>query len=68
MGGGLYLSKLLHVYFNREKGRSTQFKISALEERDDSDDAAYWEKYPGVIPEKQERLWDALIDAFEKYR
>ena len=60
--------QLLLLSIAREKGRSTQFKISALEERDDSDDAGYWQKYPGVLPETRERLWDALIDAFEKYR
>ena len=46
----------------------TQFRIAALEERDASDDAIYWLKYPGVLPEKTERLWDALIDGLEKYR
>ena len=58
---------LLHVFFHREKS-SKQFKIAALEERDDSQDAAYWRKYTSVISENKERLWDGLIEGLEKYR
>ena len=53
---------------NREKGRNAQFQIASLEERDDSGDTEYWEKYPGVVPENTERLWDALVDALEGYQ
>ena len=52
----------------REKGPRGQFRIQALEERDSSEDASYWAKYSGVLPDKTERLWDALLDGLEKYR
>ena len=54
--------------FDREKGRTAQFKISSLEERDDTDDAAYWQKYPAVLPNRVEHCWDAVVDAMDKYR
>ena len=57
----------VHLIF-REKGRTAQFKISSLEERDDTDDAAYWKGYPAVLPDKVEHCWDAVVDAMDKYR
>lgn len=51
----------------KEKGKAAQFKIACLDERDDSDDTGYWLKYPAVLPERKERLWDALLDSLEKY-
>ena len=32
-----------------------------------SEDEAYWKQFASVIDDKKKRLWDALIDAFEKY-
>lgn len=49
------------------KGKSSQFKIKSLEERDDSGDSAYWAKYAQVVNTKKERLWDALLEGLEKY-
>ncbi|XP_060564284.1 dynein regulatory complex protein 1-like [Ruditapes philippinarum] len=51
----------------REKGKTSQFKIKSLEERDDSGDSEYWAKYAQVISQKKERLWDALLEGLEKY-
>ncbi|XP_067665435.1 dynein regulatory complex protein 1-like [Haliotis asinina] len=51
----------------KEKGGKSQFKIATLEERDDSDDSEYWAKYAGILSDKKERMWDALIDGLEKY-
>lgn len=51
----------------KDKGRDAQFKMAALDDRDNSDDTAYWAKYPAVLPEKTERLWEGLIDGMEKY-
>ena len=59
---------LINVVFCREKGTRGQFRIQALEERDSSEDAAYWSKYPGVLPDNTERMWDALLEGLEKYR
>ena len=52
----------------REKGKQSQFKIKALEERDDSGDSEYWATYAQVLSKKKERLWEALLEALEKYR
>ena len=52
----------------REKGKAAQFKIASLNDRDDSGDSDYWLKYPAVLPQGKERLWDALLDSLEKYR
>ena len=30
-------------------------------------DEAYWQRMSGIIDSKNERVWDALLDGFEKY-
>jgi len=52
----------------KERGKQAQFKIAAIDERDDSDDAVYWSTFPSMLPVKTERMWDALGDGLEKYR
>jgi hypothetical protein len=52
----------------RDKGKNAQFQIASLEERDDSGDTEHWQKYPSVVSEKNERLWDALVDALDGYQ
>ncbi|ELU08983.1 hypothetical protein CAPTEDRAFT_182544 [Capitella teleta] len=65
--------KVLRAFVNdnkrppKEKGRNAQFQIASLDERDDSGDTEYWQKFPDVIPEQNERLWDALVDGLEGY-
>ncbi|XP_059145951.1 dynein regulatory complex protein 1-like [Physella acuta] len=44
-----------------------QFRITALKNRDDSEDTDYWTRYSSLLTQKKERLWDALIEALEKY-
>lgn len=51
----------------KQAGGKAQFHLSSLEDRDDSKDSDYWNKYSTLLNEKKERLWDALIDALEKY-
>ncbi|XP_013380975.2 dynein regulatory complex protein 1-like, partial [Lingula anatina] len=51
----------------KEKSKQPQFKIANTEDRDDADDAAYWKKYCSILPEKTERMWDALLDGLEMY-
>ena len=47
---------------------ASQFNIVNVNERDDSEDDAYWTQYHHIIsPEKQE-VWDALIYTFDKYQ
>ncbi|KAG8445919.1 hypothetical protein GDO86_010641 [Hymenochirus boettgeri] len=38
-----------------------------VEERDNSEDAAYWAAIAQVIPDSRLRVWDALESALEKY-
>ncbi|XP_041360792.1 dynein regulatory complex protein 1-like [Gigantopelta aegis] len=52
---------------SKEKGGKSQFKITRLEERDDSEDSDYWQKYASVLSEKKERVWDAMTAGLEKY-
>nr|KAG5688032.1 hypothetical protein BaRGS_003578 [Batillaria attramentaria] len=51
----------------KEKGNKSQFRITALEDRDSSEDSEYWIKYSSMLTEKKERVWDALLDGLEKY-
>ncbi|XP_066533462.1 dynein regulatory complex protein 1 isoform X2 [Hoplias malabaricus] len=44
-----------------------QSSVLALEERDDSQDAAYWESFADVIPESKLKVWNALEAALKKY-
>ena len=53
---------------DREKGSRSQFRITALDERDCSEDSAYWLSYSSLLSENKERVWDALLDGLEKYR
>lgn len=56
------------MFIFRDKGKQSDFKIQALEERDSSGDSEYWAKYAKLIDPQKERLWDALIEGLEKYR
>ncbi|RUS77198.1 hypothetical protein EGW08_015025 [Elysia chlorotica] len=51
----------------KQGGGKAQFHLSSLEDRDDSLDSEYWNKYATLLNAKKERLWDALIEALEKY-
>ncbi|XP_030830868.1 dynein regulatory complex protein 1 [Strongylocentrotus purpuratus] len=51
----------------KEKVKYQTFRIISGEDRDSSEDADYWKKFPSVISEKQGKVWTALIDGFEKY-
>ncbi|XP_064597310.1 dynein regulatory complex protein 1-like isoform X2 [Liolophura sinensis] len=51
----------------REKGHKSQFKITALEARDSSGDSQYWASYAQLLNKRKEQVWNALLEAFEKY-
>ncbi|MBN3303289.1 DRC1 protein, partial [Amia calva] len=53
-----------HRCRTREKRLS---KVLNLEDRDDSEDAAFWDAMARVIPESKLKTWDALETALEKY-
>ncbi|XP_071987938.1 dynein regulatory complex protein 1 [Engystomops pustulosus] len=54
----------LHQRRSREKPHLRQ---PGTEERDSSEDAAYWSAATQVIPQSRLRVWDALESAMEKY-
>jgi hypothetical protein len=45
-----------------------EYRVASLDDRDESLDAEYWSKYPNVIDDKRERLWDALLSGLKKYQ
>ncbi|XP_072551936.1 dynein regulatory complex protein 1 isoform X2 [Salminus brasiliensis] len=51
----------------RDAQSQKQSSVLSLEERDDSEDAAYWESMADVIPESKLRVWNALEAALKKY-
>lgn len=51
----------------KERANRSQFRITALEDRDSSEDSEYWTRYSSMLSEKKERVWDALLDGLEKY-
>ncbi|CAF0924947.1 unnamed protein product [Adineta ricciae] len=62
------LKAFLQEYRGHQKATSqVQYQVAALDERDDSQDAEYWAKYPNVIDGQRERLWDAFTVGLQKY-
>jgi hypothetical protein len=43
------------------------YQVATLDERDDTLDMEYWTRFPNVIDERRERLWDALLSGLQKY-
>jgi len=56
---------LHHKSENRK--RLAKFRLTNMDNRDDSADQIYWEKYENLIDPKKEKLWDAMLYALEKY-
>ncbi|KAG8547736.1 hypothetical protein GDO81_027623 [Engystomops pustulosus] len=54
----------MELHQRREKPHLRQ---PGTEERDSSEDAAYWSAATQVIPQSRLRVWDALESAMEKY-
>ena len=44
-----------------------QFNIVNVNERDDSEDEAYWTAYRHIITPEKHQVWDALIFTFNRY-
>ncbi|CAF0771917.1 unnamed protein product [Adineta steineri] len=62
------LKAFLTDYRAQQKATSqVPYQVAALDERDDSLDIEYWSKYPDVIDDQRERLWDALTSGLQKY-
>jgi len=55
--------------YNSEKSEmASQFNIVNVNERDDSEDDAYWMNYHNIISSEKDEVWDALIYTFNKYQ
>ncbi|XP_040283024.1 dynein regulatory complex protein 1 isoform X1 [Bufo bufo] len=54
----------MEVHHQREK---PHLRLMGTEERDNSEDAAYWSTAAQVIPPSQLKAWDALESAMEMY-
>ena len=54
---------------HKSEGRQklAKFRLTNMDNRDDSADQVYWEKYENLIDPKKEKLWDAMLYALEKY-
>ena len=52
----------------RLASRPVHFQLASSDERDDSDDSAHWLKFPAVLSTGTEKVWQALIEAMDKYR
>jgi len=46
---------------------ASQFNIVNANERDDSEDAAYWTQYHNIITTEKQEVWDGLIYTFNKF-
>ncbi|XP_063296850.1 dynein regulatory complex protein 1 isoform X1 [Pelobates fuscus] len=56
---------LLECRVSREKLALS--RLAGLEERDASEDAAYWSAAAHIIPESRLKVWEALESALQKY-
>ncbi|XP_053565468.1 dynein regulatory complex protein 1 [Bombina bombina] len=63
----LHALKAFAMDFRRQREKLAHSKLSALEERDSSEDSAYWAAFAHVIPESRLKVWDALESALAKY-
>ncbi|XP_030054511.1 dynein regulatory complex protein 1 isoform X2 [Microcaecilia unicolor] len=53
--------------YKKPREKHLQSKLALLEERDSSEDAAYWDAMTKVIPKSKLKLWDAMEGALAKY-
>ncbi len=54
-------------FFILRSSSQVAYQVASLDERNDSLDVEYWSKYPNVIDEPRERLWDAFTSGLQKY-
>jgi hypothetical protein len=46
----------------------SKFRLTNLDNRDDSADSEYWLKYENLIDDKKEKLWDAMLYGLQNYQ
>jgi len=52
---------------NQPSSKKVVSRFNNSKDRDSSKDEEYWKQLASVIDGKKERVWDALIEGFEKY-
>lgn len=60
--------KLINLSVVNSRKRSGKFNLTSLDNRDDSADIEYWNKYETLIDDKKEKLWDAILYGLQKYQ
>jgi len=58
----------VYMYNSEKSEMASQFNIVNVNERDDSEDDAYWMNYHNIISSEKDEVWDALIYTFNKYQ
>lgn len=53
---------------NLSRHKLAKFRLTNLDNRDDSHDHEYWDKYENLIDNKKEKLWEAMLYALQKYQ
>jgi len=57
---------MYHMYSDKAE-MSSQFNIVNVNERDDSQDDAYWTNYHHIVTTDKQLVWDALLFTFNNY-
>jgi hypothetical protein len=45
-----------------------KFRLTNLDNRNDSADVEYWLRYETLIDEKKNKVWDAMLYSLQKYQ
>ncbi|XP_072263364.1 dynein regulatory complex protein 1 [Pyxicephalus adspersus] len=59
--------KAFTMEFHQPREKTSHTRQTSSDDRDSSEDAAYWDAAAHVIPESRLKVWDALESAMEKY-
>ena len=57
---------LIYKILRRQK--LAKFRLTNLDNRNDSADQGYWKQYETLIDEKRDKLWDAMLYSLQKYQ
>lgn len=62
-----YIDKIYLLFYSSQI-KLSKFRLTNLDNRDDSADSEYWLKYENLIDDKKEKLWDAMLYALQNYQ
>jgi len=52
----------------QSRKKLAKFSLSSLNDRNDSADSEYWNKYENLIDDKKNKLWDSMLYSLQKYQ